>query len=87
MVGQQSVRQSWLACLWRRCGRPAGPDLTQPAFAFGLDEAGFEDVADLFEPGALRRIRSQERASLASMLMDAGRVSACIAAMGASRPV
>lgn len=62
------------------------PDLTQPAFAFGLDEAGFEVVADLFEPGTLRRIRSQERASLASMLMDAGRVSAGIVAMGASRP-
>ena len=32
-------------------------DFAEPAFAFGLDDAGLEIVADLFEPAALRRVR------------------------------
>jgi hypothetical protein len=35
-------------------------DFPEPAFAFGLDNAGLQIVADLFEPGALRRVRPQE---------------------------
>jgi hypothetical protein len=35
-------------------------DFAEPAFAFRLDDAGFEIVADLFEPGALCGVRSQE---------------------------
>jgi len=36
-------------------------DLAEPAFAFGLDDAGFEVVADLFQPGPLSRVRLQDR--------------------------
>jgi hypothetical protein len=32
-------------------------DFAEPAFAFGLDDASLEIVADLFEPAALRRVR------------------------------
>jgi hypothetical protein len=47
-------------------------DFAEPAFAFRLDDAGFEIAADLFQPGALCGVRSQERASHTSMFMDAG---------------
>jgi hypothetical protein len=43
------------------------------AFAFGLDDAGFEIVPDLFEPCPLRWVRPQERTSHASVLVNAGR--------------
>jgi hypothetical protein len=33
-------------------------DLADPAFAFGLDDAGFEVVADFFQPGPLSWVRS-----------------------------
>ena len=32
-------------------------DFAELAFAFGLDNAGLQIVADLFEPAALRRVR------------------------------
>jgi hypothetical protein len=32
-------------------------DFAEPAFAFGLDDAGLQIVADLFESGALGRVR------------------------------
>ena len=38
-------------------------DLAEPAFAFGLGDAGVQVVADLFEPGSLRGIGPEERAS------------------------
>jgi hypothetical protein len=41
-------------------------DFAEPAFPFRLDDSGLEVVADLFEPGSLRRIWSQELASHAS---------------------
>jgi hypothetical protein len=47
-------------------------EFAEPAFAFGLDDAGFEVVAGLFESGALCGAWSQERASHISMLVDAG---------------
>jgi hypothetical protein len=31
-------------------------DLAEPAFVFGLGDAGVQVVADLFEPGSLRGI-------------------------------
>jgi hypothetical protein len=33
-------------------------DFAEPAFAFGLDDAGLQIVADLFEPAALRWVRA-----------------------------
>ena len=47
-------------------------DLAEPAFAFGLGDAGVQVVADLLEPASLRGVRPQERAPDASVLMDAG---------------
>lgn len=32
-------------------------DFAEPAFAFCFDDAGFQIVADLFESGALGRVR------------------------------
>src|SRR6266536_3272424 len=48
-------------------------DLAEPAFAFGLGDAGDEVVADLHQPVALGRVGPQQRASDASVLVDAGR--------------
>jgi hypothetical protein len=47
-------------------------DFAEPALLLGLDDAGFEVVADFFQPGALRRVRSQERASHTGVLVNAG---------------
>jgi hypothetical protein len=47
-------------------------DLAEPAFAFGLGDAGQQVVADLLQSGSLRRVWSQERTSDTSMLMNAG---------------
>jgi phosphatidate phosphatase APP1 len=47
-------------------------DFAEPSFAFRLDDAGFEVVADLDESVTLCGVRSQERASHASVFMDAG---------------
>jgi len=33
-------------------------DLAEPAFAFGLGDAGVQVLADLFEPGSLRGVYS-----------------------------
>ncbi|WP_227998872.1 hypothetical protein [Nocardia australiensis] len=49
------------------------PNYAEPAFAFGFDDAGFEVVVDLFEPGPLGGVRPEERASDTGVLMDAGR--------------
>ncbi len=46
-------------------------DLAVPSFAFGLGDAGDAIVADVSQPGPLGRIRSEERASDTSMLVNA----------------
>lgn len=40
-------------------------DLAEPAFAFGLGDAGEQVVADLFQPCAGSRVRAQQRAAQA----------------------
>jgi hypothetical protein len=43
-----------------------------PAFAFGFGDAGQEAIADLLQAVALGGVDSQERASDAGVLVDAG---------------
>ncbi|MEU8251059.1 hypothetical protein [Nonomuraea sp. NPDC048916] len=42
-------------------------NLAEPAFAFGLGNAGDEVVADLFDAGALDRVRPEKRTSDTSL--------------------
>ncbi|MFF5675990.1 hypothetical protein ACFY8S_38870 [Streptomyces hygroscopicus] len=46
-------------------------DFAEPALAFGFGDAGGEVVADVDQPCSLSRIRSEERASDTSVLMNA----------------
>jgi hypothetical protein len=48
-------------------------DLAEPAFAFGLGDAGDQVVADLGQAGPLGRVWPEHRAADAGVLMDAGR--------------
>ena len=58
-------------------------DLAVPSFPLGLRDAGDQIVADVGQPCPLGRIRSEERASDTSVLMDAGRSEgACASADG-----
>ncbi|WP_328741671.1 hypothetical protein OG436_04660 [Streptomyces caniferus] len=47
-------------------------DLAEPAFRLGFGDSGDQVVADLDKPCPLGRVRSEERASDASVLVDAG---------------
>ncbi|MER0477808.1 hypothetical protein ABR737_05480 [Streptomyces sp. Edi2] len=49
-------------------------DFAEPAFRLGLDDSGDQVVADLGKPCPLGGVRSEERASDASVLVDAGGV-------------
>lgn len=48
-------------------------DFAEPAFAFGFDDADFEVVVDLFEPGPLGGVRSKERTTDTCAFMNARR--------------
>ncbi|MEK8146663.1 hypothetical protein NKH18_51515 [Streptomyces sp. M10(2022)] len=47
-------------------------DLAEPAFRLGFGDSGDQVVADLGKPCPLGRVRSEERASDTSVLMDTG---------------
>jgi hypothetical protein len=47
-------------------------NLAEPAFAFGFGDAGGEVLADLGDPGPLRRVGPVQAAPQAAVLMDAG---------------
>ncbi|MGH3561222.1 MAG: hypothetical protein ACRDTN_05310, partial [Mycobacterium sp.] len=47
-------------------------DFAEPALALGFGYAGFEVATNLLKSGSLRRVRPQQRASHAGMLMNAG---------------
>ncbi|TJZ59193.1 hypothetical protein FCH28_03625 [Streptomyces piniterrae] len=47
-------------------------DLAEPAFRLGFDDSGDQVVVDLGKPCPLGGVRSEERASDASVLVEAG---------------
>ncbi|GAA3368563.1 hypothetical protein GCM10020367_07430 [Streptomyces sannanensis] len=58
-------------------------DLAAPALAFGFRDSVEQVVADLHDPVALSRVRPQETASEATVLMDAtGPVGSAAVAQG-----
>jgi hypothetical protein len=72
-VGGAAGRRLELGDLIVRCGEAdlEAVDLAEPALAFGFSDAGDQVVADVDESRLLRRVRSQERASDAGVLVDA----------------
>ena len=45
-------------------------DLAEPAFAFGLGDAGDEVLPDFLQPGPLGWVRPEERATNTSVFMN-----------------